>query len=269
MKLLTHVSLPSLQKQCVETACILAELGADEISVASALLKDVLLKSMMTEVQLRNLVSPAVVDLVIKVGRLDDLCQVGFSPYCALKTDIPSQLPKYATSNSISMTRLLVSRCKIAFPVQARLARRTSFLSSKHLRHEVVLQHNLSKPGLGGSGGSRPDCSFLLEQVRNDMMKASSRGDLDPKASQMFSHLLLTMADVHGVLIKLADRLAAVRKAASSLGEPGAEVAAEALEVFAPIANQLGVWSIKAELEDLAFKVDIHSHIRNSQCHHL
>ena len=86
-------------------------------------------------------------------------------------------------------------------------------------------------------------------------MKASSRGDLDPKASQMFSHLLLTMADVHGVLIKLADRLAAIRKAASSGGESGAEVAAEALEVFAPIANQLGVWSIKAELEDLAFKV--------------
>lgn len=170
-------------KQCVETACILAELGADETSVASALLKDVLLKSMMTEVQLRNLVSPAVVDLVIKVGRLDDLCQ-----------------------------------------------------------------------------------------VRNDMMKASSRGDLDPKASQMFSHLLLTMADVHGVLIKLADRLAAIRKAASSLGEPGAEVAAEALEVFAPIANQLGVWSIKAELEDLAFKIlhpaehlELHGKLKESQ----
>ena len=67
-----------VQKQCVETACILAGLGADETSVASALLKDVLSKSMMTEVQLRNLVSPAVADLVVKVGRLDDLCQVSY-----------------------------------------------------------------------------------------------------------------------------------------------------------------------------------------------
>lgn len=58
------------------TACILAELGADETSVAAALLKDVLLKSMMTEVQLRNVVNESVADLVIKVGRLDDLCQV-------------------------------------------------------------------------------------------------------------------------------------------------------------------------------------------------
>ena len=76
-----------LQKQCVETACILAELGADETSVASSLLKDVLLKSMMTEVQLRTLVSPAVADLVIKVGRLDDLCQVIFTFYSALEND--------------------------------------------------------------------------------------------------------------------------------------------------------------------------------------
>ena len=97
----------------------------------------------------------------------------------------------------------------------------------------------------------------ICEQVRNDMMKASKRGYLDPKASQMFSHLLLTMADVHGVLIKLADRLAAIRRAVCSLDEHGKEVAGEALEVFAPIANQLGVWSIKAELEDLAFKVGI------------
>ncbi len=80
------------------------------------------------------------------------------------------------------------------------------------------------------------------------MMRASKRGYLDPKASRMFSHLLLTMADVHGVIIKLADRLAAIRQAASSPSESAADVAAEALEVFAPIANQLGVWSIKAEL---------------------
>ncbi len=36
---------------------------------------------------------------------------------------------------------------------------------------------------------------------------------------------------------------------------PTAAAAAEALGVFAPLANRLGVWSIKADLEDLAFKV--------------
>lgn len=63
----------------METACILAQLGADESSVAAALLKDTLLRSMMTEQQLRGLVADGVVDLVVKVGRLNDICQVARS----------------------------------------------------------------------------------------------------------------------------------------------------------------------------------------------
>ena len=47
----------------------------------------------------------------------------------------------------------------------------------------------------------------------------------------------------------LSERLQQLRSAASR------EAAEEALAVFAPLANRLGVWSIKAELEDLAFKV--------------
>jgi GTP pyrophosphokinase len=48
----------------------------------------------------------------------------------------------------------------------------------------------------------------------------------------------------------LADRLQQLRS------QPADRTAArEALDVFAPLANRLGVWSIKAELEDLAFKV--------------
>ncbi len=37
--------------------------------------------------------------------------------------------------------------------------------------------------------------------------------------------------------------------------KPTAAAAAEAMGVFAPLANRLGVWSIKADLEDLAFMV--------------
>ena len=47
----------------------------------------------------------------------------------------------------------------------------------------------------------------------------------------------------------LSERLQQLRSCASR------EAAEEALAVFAPLANRLGVWSIKAELEDLAFKV--------------
>lgn len=60
----------------MDSACILADLGADETIVSSALLKDILTKSMMTEEHLKATVSKPVSDLVSKVGRLEDVCQV-------------------------------------------------------------------------------------------------------------------------------------------------------------------------------------------------
>ena len=71
------------------------------VCIASAILKDVLLKSMMTEVQLRSLVSPAMAELVIKVGRLDDLCQVGTS-ICATRKFLPHIRPISCMTASLS-----------------------------------------------------------------------------------------------------------------------------------------------------------------------
>ena len=90
-------------------------------------------------------------------------------------------------------------------------------------------------------------------QVRRDITEAS-HGPMDPQVSNRFNRLLLSLADVHGALIKLADRLAALRKAPQGSAQH-LRLAHEALEVYAPIANRMGVWSIKAAMEDLAFKV--------------
>ena len=66
--------------------------------------------------------------------------------------------------------------------------------------------------------------------------------------------MLLAMADARAVLVKLADRLQHMRGLAAGSAAADATAAGEALDVFAPLANRLGVWSIKAELEDLAFQ---------------
>ena len=79
-------------------------------------------------------------------------------------------------------------------------------------------------------------------------------GRLEGQLAQRLPVMLLAMADARAVLVKLADRLQHMRGLAAGSAAAAATAAGEALDVFAPLANRLGVWSIKAELEDLAFQ---------------
>ena len=67
--------------------------------------------------------------------------------------------------------------------------------------------------------------------------------------------MLLTIAgDPRVVLVSLAHQLCALRAAGNALDETRRALAQESLEVFVPLANRLGVWELKQELEDLAFQ---------------
>jgi GTP diphosphokinase / guanosine-3',5'-bis(diphosphate) 3'-diphosphatase len=93
-----------------------------------------------------------------------------------------------------------------------------------------------------------------MEQVglSSDNNRRSSVAD---KNIEAFRKMLLTMDDdVRVVLVKLADRLHNMRTLGHMPAVKQRKIAAETLEIFAPLANRLGIWQLKWELEDLSFR---------------
>lgn len=85
--------------------------------------------------------------------------------------------------------------------------------------------------------------------------------ELAQQAADKKSHLeglrklLLGMAqDVRVVLIKLAERVQILRELKTMPEETRRRVARETMDIFAPLANRLGIWQLKWELEDLSFR---------------
>ena len=66
--------------------------------------------------------------------------------------------------------------------------------------------------------------------------------------------LLAFSRDLRVVLLRLASRLQTLRWYAATRRDCPAELAQETQQVFAPLANRLGIWQVKWELEDLAFR---------------
>lgn len=81
------------------------------------------------------------------------------------------------------------------------------------------------------------------------------RDDSSPEQVERLRRMLLSMVDdVRAVLIKLAFRVQRLRQLKLAPGNEQQEIARESLEIFAPIANRLGIGQLKWELEDLAFR---------------
>ena len=107
----------------------------------------------------------------------------------------------------------------------------------------------------GASHASLVTHTRRLVQLQRAAREAQLPGQQQALQSERVRKMLLTFSrDLRVVLLRLASRLQTLRYFAATKRACPSALAGESLHVFAPLANRLGIWQIKWELEDLSFR---------------
>jgi len=119
------------------------------------------------------------------------------------------------------------------------------------LLHDVMEDTPVSRSELETTFG-RPVAAMVDGLSKLDQIEFASREDAQ---AESFRKMLLAMArDVRVVLIKLADRLHNMRTLDAMAPAHRKRIARETIDIYAPIANRLGLNALFLELQDLSFK---------------
>jgi GTP pyrophosphokinase len=119
------------------------------------------------------------------------------------------------------------------------------------LLHDVMEDTSVTKSELESTFG-KPVADMVDGVSKLDQIEFTSREEVQ---AESFRKMLLAMArDVRVILIKLADRLHNMRTLDAMAPAHRKRIARETLDIYAPIANRLGLNALFLELQDLSFK---------------
>src|SRR6516165_8743084 len=195
-------------------------------------------------------------------------CTPPAAPQEAVSTVETSQLCPPSVRDAIIGARAAIERTAASLPQDLGFAAEAAEIMGGLTESTELAHALLARPVLASAGLTSEQTAGIIGQGATDIAVALQRlgalglprdwspaQGLDTRQTETLRKMLLAVvSDPRLVLARLAEELVVLRHA-RTLAEPERERRAlEARAIYAPLANRLGVWQLKWELEDLAFR---------------